>query len=551
MFVPIAQELLREASTRGGDRFSPSERDAIDRFMEHKPQGVSSLCAIEDPLSWTSSIPHAKFSRMTEDFSLDGLLRDEKLSTGFKAIGIQLEKYQKNGIPKIRRALAKIAGILNQANDPLSPEILEEIHQEQVKIVQETSKASSKIGDILSVLSDRMYVSQRRLEILQRLSKFLTHDISNMLPDLSLLDNFKEVPEVLQATATQAIRALYNPEWQESFIQVVSFPVGIIPNLFALANHQNVPLEEVNLFGICTVSAACTVLRTLKIELSARTIHLQSLPPLHLPFRVASDQTVTPTGEGFFVLGDQRLKVKTYPFPLIGSLYGTIKNAVFAIGDHYNAEDPYPERDTDVAAWEERQRDRVYQAQIRLVVRVDDSWRDRGLGKVSWISIEDSAGGFNLNQTLNLAFTLLQEALSHLLNVSASEVKEALNKSSLESLPPLIQALGGELGLQDLGLVEKIFDAYRNSARSSHLTVGEIMHLASIFRLSGKNRSDFTSSGFGLFGLRVMETTGTFVHDSHVNAGNEAGTTSVFAVQPPGGLLCSPGVIRGFLESAA
>lgn len=514
-------------------------RAALERLAnEMTPdQMVAVPPLMRDPRYWTRQIS-ANHTRPSGD-SFEDLLRDPQFVEAFSGIQEIYVDYQSRVVPEIRKVLAELIHYTQARGVVLEIEEIGHIEGEFRKVMVMLMDVSGQIDRVLGSIEKNAQLSREQRDNLILIGMFMRHDIAHVLPVITRIKTLCEVYAQgknavdlpLVRLASQIYHTILVPGFEEVWTQLISFPIGIIPSLFQLANNQPPPVENVDVSRLTTVVAGLLSLRSFASYFQKTLFPKDGVETRKFVFEVG-ENVIPGTREGVFVSVHPGVTVRTYGPLFIAVNYGSLKNGLLAQGRRSGDEGNQP---------------MVYQ------VSVADHVNGDRLGQTKWVVLQDTAGGFPLNDILRKSFQKLEEVAGYLITGSdqaqQSDLKSTLANLRVDQYDLLIVKLDQYLGLRNSTLARKLVEAYRRPLLMNRFTLDEVQSLATILGLSGDYNDDQVHSGFGLFGMRAMAPTAGLVMATYLRAQPHLGSTVVIGSQDVTGLRYPESALISFAET--
>lgn len=535
------------------------------------PMKMASLLSKSQPQLLDPQLRTGGEAPISQDLSrltLGDTLRDPRLSPIMETIDQVWERYRRETRAMVRQGLQDVIAYVGGCGEVMTAEDFEEVRQRLLRVEKCVEETASLIGSLLEGLLEGakeqgiVLLSEFKSEI-WRLILFLTHDIAHFLPHELwrvpyAMRGGRESDLRLARLSTQTLKQVFAPQHLETLLQYVSFPVGIIPELYRLSSGKAIDTATVNLHEALTVVSGMVFQRMIMIYFLERFTEQRSGIQPGPQFSIGTDEDVAPEAEGFFLRGDPLLTVRTYPCAFFSILYNSIKNTFFAIHERYDAEDPHPYDSgggsrEEAAAWKARQETLIRKTKIRLVADVRTQWGRSRLDNVAWLRVGDVAGGFPLNRIWQLAHSKLTQHLREIFSLADADARLLRRMTTglrLDEFQDVVDQLQRQLGLRDRSLVERLMQSYLNPHRVNLFTIQDTMELAAVFTLSGSVSKNAMHSGFGLYGIKILAPS-SGLHYLHYTIPDEGelGTETVIAVQSLGGFMHAESTVRGMVES--
>ncbi|MDD5457168.1 MAG: hypothetical protein PHV30_09060 [Candidatus Margulisbacteria bacterium] len=474
------------------------------------------------------------------------------------------KNYYKNYLPRIEIALKNIIATLEKSEDILTFNEMLAVRKELLKIIKICRNTGGNMANqIYSIINDKkeLLTPEMYMEFVQIL-KFLSHDISNMLPIHTLnmtLYNFDdpakynkriaEYPNTL-TMMSDILRKVFTPANIVSLQQIISFPLGIITNLSNIRLEKE-PLNDLNPAGICLVSSGLVLLRLYGedgYQKAFRQNHeLQLLWGLH----INPTPEVRKNNEGIFLRINNDQMLKTYPNLFISIIYNSIKNSFFAMTRKLGDEMLERADGENFSQFLERLKNTTFLNKIRLNIELSKMSEDN----LYLIKIRDEAQGFPLNKILVNARSIINEHVEKILDslnfYNHLSLNERIKRVTIEKRKEIIEKLVRRTGLRNRIFVGQLFDWIGNGKSTNRWQINDVIEMASIFGLSGHDLKDGTekkNSGFGLFGIRYLAPTAGVVYASYLIPDDKTGTETDIAYQSLAGIRLAESNIRSILD---
>lgn len=551
---------------RAGDASRALQAEAGEQLRAMtaaNPAALHTLPALcRSPAYWLGAAGRTEANPPRPSGSFADILVDARFRPIWVAIETLWQEYIERDLPIVRAAVERACAWV--ASSPLDSEAA--WMEAQQVITVELTKVRCKMGGeqssrILEVLDmhDAVLSPEQRREIKQ-LSNFLGHDLAHMIDHLSIMSRRStrlmggwDNPQLRCMADT--LRTVFQSAHVDSILQVLNFPLGMIPQLFALAECRPIPMAAVNPYQVAVVSSGLAFLRQLGRGFAGR---FYQQPGLQAPLLMQAGPQLT-AGEGIRVHGAVERTITTHPVLFASVLYNTCKNALFALAEANDAQDPYPQHAEMhhplVKEWYARQRDRV-SAPIRCEVHIAGNWQGIAHPGLTWITVRDSAGGFPLPRLIDRGMALVRQQVATLTGVAVEDVAMQLRSMTLHDFDLLTDLAQAALGLRDRSLVQRLLRSTTNPAQLGGLLLTDLMELASIYGLSGHDatpivHADGQSSGFGLFGIGALTATGGMTHQSYFLPSLAGiGTQTVMTASDLHGYRYASDAIRSIIETS-
>jgi len=485
------------------------------------------------------------------DAGMEALLTDPRLADTWRAVENIWHAYQRDALPAMRAELARIADVYGRV--PLTD--LQDMNDAWQALGRMTSIRTSYGGKMSTLLQTALtthdaWLSEAQKNTLGQIWRFLGHDISNMIRPALIWGSMVRGDTNGRCVRVLAplVHALLDPAGHESLLQLLSFPLGIIPTLVQISQLR-ASVQTICVGRVARLSGLLVFFRVATEYLHPRLLLQREgvQPELQIVTAGADAMHISADAEGFFFGGDLDSSVEGYVDPVCSVLYNLPKNAGLAMGVRYFQEDS-PESAASRVEWRARQETRIYQTRIRYQMTVGEGALGFSRPPVQWVAMRDSAGGFPLNTIFNRAIGLLRQHLDTILgHADLARLRALTQTDRLWVIEHLQQALG----VRDRMLVERLFDSLLYPRKASW-NVPDILAMANIFRLSGAEVHDGGAhSGFGLFGSHAIAPTADLSMFTYLDPAPRApGTETIVALQSRNGLRYSEAELRSFVESS-